>query len=569
MTNLELAVNVLELARRFGVREFCVGAGFRNSPFLKVLAENAHVTTLSFFDERSAGFFAYGRSKRDERPVAVITTSGTASAELLPAAIEAHYSSVPLLLITADRPQRFRGTGAPQSIEQPGLFGAYVETSVDLSTDVSFPLRLRWREKRPLHINVCFDEPLLDGEVPRLAVTDDQTEVSSRASSEGSGRGPYDGTTSANDDSEREAPTQIPRSTLGMTPSVQSVTIENFLQASRRPLLLLGSLNRIHRAAARDLALRLGAPVHAEPLSGLREDSLLDHLLLRSGERILQRGNFDSVLRIGGVPALRFWRDLEQAPDVAVLSLSPAPFSGLSRGRHMQGVVSSIINEVAIEAAIESRIVDEKLFSEDRRMSTAIAATIDREPHSELSLLRSLSATIPPHSMVFLGNSLPIREWDFIASRDERSLTFDANRGANGIDGELSTFFGRSEAGRSNWAILGDLTTLYDLSAPWIVSQLETSTELRIVVINNGGGKIFSRVPGLAGVDPVARRRLFETVHSINFRGWAEMWDLHYESWTAVGDPRTLPARAVIEILPDADATRRLWDDLDALWSRG
>jgi len=536
MTNLELAANVLELAQRFGVREFCVGAGFRNSPFLKVLAENAHIPAFSFFDERSAAFFAYGRSKRDGRPVAVITTSGTAAAELLPAAIEAHYSSVRLLLITADRPQRFRGTGAPQSIEQPGLFGPYVETSTDLSSESSFPLQLRWSEKRPLHINVCFDEPLLDGAVPPISAVDTIEEA-----------------------------TEIPPPTLERAPSLLIQTIESFLRASRRPLLLLGSLGRTERAAAREFALRLGAPLHAEPLSGLREDSSLDHLLLRSGERILRRGDFDAVLRIGAVPALRFWRDLEQSPDVAVLSVSSAPFSGLSRGRHLQGVVSPIINE----AAIESRTVDEKLFSEDRRMSTAIAAAIDREPHSELSLLRSLSATIPPHSMVFLGNSLPIREWDFIASRDERSLTFDANRGANGIDGELSTFFGRSEARRSNWAILGDLTTLYDLSAPWIVSQLETSTELRIVVINNGGGKIFSRVPGLAGVDPAARRRLFETEHSINFRGWAQMWDLHYESWTAMGDPRTLPAKAVIEIIPDADATRRLWDDLDALWSRG
>jgi 2-succinyl-5-enolpyruvyl-6-hydroxy-3-cyclohexene-1-carboxylate synthase len=148
MTNLAAARAIIERVRDAGVTDFCVCGGSRNAPLLAVLG-TANVYT--FVDERAAAFFALGRAKRDGKPVAVITTSGTAAAELLPATIEAYYSGTPLVLITADRPARFRGTGAPQSIEQPGLFGGYAATDFDA-----------WHRRIPLHINVEFDEPLID-----------------------------------------------------------------------------------------------------------------------------------------------------------------------------------------------------------------------------------------------------------------------------------------------------------------------------------------------------------------------------------------------------------------------
>lgn len=160
MTNLAAARAVIERVRAAGVVDFCVCGGSRNAPLIAVLPEDRSpsaggqrptVNVLTFVDERSAAFFALGRIKRDERPVAVITTSGTAVAELLPATVEAFYSGAPLVLITADRPARFRGTAAPQSIEQTGIFGPYAQTDVD-----------RWTKRAPLHINIEFDEPLID-----------------------------------------------------------------------------------------------------------------------------------------------------------------------------------------------------------------------------------------------------------------------------------------------------------------------------------------------------------------------------------------------------------------------
>jgi len=139
MTNLAKARAVIEEARVAGVREMCVCSGSRNAPLLAVLS-HSDLKLWTFVDERSAAFFALGRMKLLGAPVAVVTTSGTAAAELLPALVEAHYSGLPLVVITADRPARFRGTGAPQAIEQVNLFGVYGTR----------------------HINIEFDEPLID-----------------------------------------------------------------------------------------------------------------------------------------------------------------------------------------------------------------------------------------------------------------------------------------------------------------------------------------------------------------------------------------------------------------------
>ena len=173
MTNLERARRLVDQIRDLGTNDFCTCAGSRNSPLLAVLGRRADSqsaqadqrvgptsaradqrvdpTLFSFVDERSAAFFALGRTKLHGKPVAVVTTSGTAVAELLPAVIEAYYSALPLVLITADRPSRFRGSGAPQAIEQVAIFGSFAATSFD-----------GWNRATALHINVEFDEPLID-----------------------------------------------------------------------------------------------------------------------------------------------------------------------------------------------------------------------------------------------------------------------------------------------------------------------------------------------------------------------------------------------------------------------
>jgi len=290
------------------------------------------------------------------------------------------------------------------------------------------------------------------------------------------------------------------------------------------PLIILGGLAPGDRQRVRSLLSN--ATVYAEPLSGLREE-LADIAI--HNERTLQRGTFDEVIRIGNVPTFRYWRDLETR-DVPVTHYSRLPFTGLTRGAmHSLDELPSLAG---------SR--DEALYAFDREQSSHIAKILDDEPESELAMIRKLSHELQSNARIYLGNSLPIREWDLAATREKRGFEFEANRGANGIDGQLSTFFGWCMPNATNVAIVGDLTALYDLNAPWIVPQLDAS--FRIVIINNRGGRIFERVVA-------ADRRLVINDHELHFDKWGEMFGID-----------------VTELRPHNEASRRVWERYDELW---
>ncbi len=194
-----------------------------------------------------------------------------------------------------------------------------------------------------------------------------------------------------------------------------------------------------------------------------------------------------------------------------------------------------------------------------RPLHEGLEAALAAHPASEAAWMRHLSLAVPEGARVFLGNSLPIREWNLAAAPAPLGTTFHANRGANGIDGLVSTFLGLSSSIDEAWMIVGDLSALYDLSAPWLLSQLDKGNR-RIVVINNGGGKIFSRVESLRKVDEQARS-LIENRHEIDFEPWAKLWNLPYRRATTLGDLTQLPDGAVIvEVRPDAAQTDGFWN---------
>jgi 2-succinyl-5-enolpyruvyl-6-hydroxy-3-cyclohexene-1-carboxylate synthase len=514
MDNVRRAARLIEEVRAFGATEFCVCAGSRNSPLLAVLGAS-DLRLFSFVDERSAAFFALGRIKLHGNPVAVVTTSGTAVAELLPAAVEAYYSGLPLILISADRPARFRGTGAPQSIEQVGIFGVYAETSPE-----------DWSRTKPLHLNIEFEEPLLDASLSR-----EQPLIRPSATFS-----PHEGRRATNVPSRESGNLVAPLPASSGERVAEGRVRGRATGDDRRYLIVIGGLASEHRARVRDFVLRANAPTYAEPLSGLREDASLP--VITAGERMLARASFDEVIRIGNVPTLRFWRDLEDR-NVRVTHYSDLPFTGLTRGD-----IRPIDELPELEGSRE-----EAFFARDREQAARFAEILDQEPDSELAMFRTLSRELPNGTRVYLGNSLPIREWDLAATREPRGFEYEANRGANGIDGQLSTFFGWCDPSYDTVCVLGDLTTIYDLNAPWIVPQLG-HRRFRIVVMNNGGGRIFSRVASLRVLDPAMREHIIENSHDVRFEHWAAMWNID-----------------VTELRPDADASRRAWAKYDELWA--
>ena len=160
MTNFDLSQKVFDFLIQSEVETVIVCAGARNAP-LVVNLEKTKLKIIPFFEERSASFFALGLIKAFTKPVAIICTSGTAVAEILPAAIEATYQGLPLIIVSADRPRSYRQSGAPQSIQQVGIFSDYVESVYDFDID-SKDFQFQWSFQKPIQLNICFDEPLID-----------------------------------------------------------------------------------------------------------------------------------------------------------------------------------------------------------------------------------------------------------------------------------------------------------------------------------------------------------------------------------------------------------------------
>jgi 2-succinyl-5-enolpyruvyl-6-hydroxy-3-cyclohexene-1-carboxylate synthase len=186
----------------------------------------------------------------------------------------------------------------------------------------------------------------------------------------------------------------------------------------------------------------------------------------------------------------------------------------------------------------------------DRVASANLQQLFIEEPCSEPGMIAALSRILPARARIFLGNSLPIREWDLAASLAFYPSDIWASRGLNGIDGQISTFLGFCSPEFENWGIFGDLTTLYDLPGPWILNQLP-QIKTSLVVVNNEGGKIFSRM---------FPQKEFLNQHQIRFQGWAELWGLSYEKWREVPQaPQVTQTNRVIELLPDELATQRFW----------
>jgi len=545
LKNVELVAQVFQILKEIGVAEIIVCAGARNAPFVVAL-ESTDFIYRSYFEERSAGFYALGRIQFSQRPVAVLTTSGTAVAELLPAVIEAHYQTLPLIVISADRPKSYRGSGAPQSIEHVSIFSQYVQSCQDWdiqTQDFDFQFNLQ----RPLHLNVCFDEPLLDGnlrdvKLPSLKSVEGRSEFPSR-------------------------------------PAIFSEPISSDL-----PFAILGQISEKDRSFVGEFLLKNHIPHYAEFLSGLRNHPDLLSLQIRSSDqfvkKIFQNKICKSILRIGGIPTLRLWRDLEfELKNVPVQNFSDKPFKGLSRPCEIYPMEAlknlSILREtnahIDLQKNPELEIQD--FFIEDSKLFNIKNKLCSEYPLSEPSLVQYLADKTIKNA-VYVGNSLPIRLWDGFHTTFQADLKCYANRGANGIDGQISTYLGWSKDFVQSWCIVGDLTALYDLAALGLACEtnglckVEQSQDKsvfnkkRIIVINNNGGQIFNRLFG---------EKKFLNAQNISFKSWAELWGWDYLQVKNQDSLKTLSqdlpsTRLIIEIIPDPEQTKSFWHKWDQLW---
>lgn len=464
MTSTALARDVVTALLAGGVRHVVLCPGSRNAPLGFALAAAARAGVLELhtrIDERTAAFLALGIAKSSRLPAAVVTTSGTATANLHPAVLEAAHAGVPLVVVTADRPAVLRGTGANQTTDQVGLFGDAAPT-----TDVVETVPVL--EGGPVHWNVQFTEPLVpeDGWVPTT-----------------------------------------PDSTLHRSQ----------LDAPRRPIELeLGSRTVVVAGddcgnAARLLAEQGGWPLLAEPTSGSRNG----HTPIRTYRLLLGTALGSRIQRavVLGHPTLsRPVLRLLQRDDVEVISV-PAP------GRWPTRPFPVTAEHAAVRAAgrddsawlEEWRTADELL---GKRIDAFVAGQDGLTPYD---VAAAVSAAIPPNGLLFVGASNPVRDLDLMAGPypvGERRLVI-ANRGLAGIDGVLSTaigaVLGRPHTSRAI-AYVGDVTFLHDLTA-LVIGPGERRPDLTIVVANDDGGSIFATLEQGAPEHAADYDKLFGTPH--------------------------------------------------------
>lgn len=503
--NHQLAKSVLEELANIGVEEYVVSPGARNLPLIECLTQ-AKATVHYFVDERSSAFFALGRIKSTKRPVAVITTSGTAAGELLPAMMEAYYTSLPIIAVTADRPRRFRGKNPPQSAEQKNLFGVYAPLAFDVEGHERVSLSC-FHGTHPLHLNVCFEEPGKEARTEPLHLN----------------IGEFN-----------------PKQTLGDQESLHS-----FLKRARRPLVIVSNLRKEEKQAVELFLSRLKAPLFLEATSQLHSsNALLPYRVFYPKIK-----EHDAIIRIGGVPTDRIWRDLESYEGIyEVLSISQNPFLGLSFGELIHTDLKPFFE--GIEKVKSSWDFDEEFFERERAFSSAREALFDEAENSEPSLVKTILHNIPEDALLFLGNSLPIRNVDMALHALNDPFEVVAMRGLNGIDGQLSCFLGQAMEGRENVAILGDLTLLYDFSGFWALKNIDVPFTL--IVINNKGGKIFDRLYPL---------KELQNTHSHHFEEIAAFWKIPYKR--VEKESEFSFSRGIIEVCPDPEKSKVFYENYE------
>ena len=542
-----------ELARS-GLTHAVTSPGSRNAPLALTIAGDSRIETISVLDERSAGFVALGLAKSTGRPVAVTCTSGSAAANLLPAVVEAHESRVPLLVLTADRPPELRAVGAGQSIDQLKLYGQFAKWFVEVGNhppgrDAAVHHRaLACRafataaggRPGPVHLNFPLREPL-------SPVQDGSLEPD-----EWQGR--PDGTPWVR----VHEPDALPDSSL-----VESIA--EAVSGAPRGVIVCGPSGEpgLPGAVAR-LAAAAGWPVLAEPTSGVRcgphdRRQVVAHydVLLRAagwaGERVPQ-----FVLRVGDTPTskpLRAW--LAGAERQAVIDPHAAwhePTRQAATLVHAASVptlemLASLL-EHDFPARREPGWTDGWLRA-DNLVPEALAAV--PEPFEPRAYTALAGDALPAGAPVWVSSSMPVRDVETFFPSDGSDLRFLANRGANGIDGVVSSALGAALANDDRgWLLTGDLALIYDLSG--LAAARRLGVDLTIVCVNNGGGGIFPFLPLAEHADPDLFETQILTPSDLPLREVAALADLpHVVAGDAAAVRAALDEPGLIEYRTDRD----------------
>jgi 2-succinyl-5-enolpyruvyl-6-hydroxy-3-cyclohexene-1-carboxylate synthase len=537
-TYLGLRAFVDELAR-CGLREACTSPGSRSTPLVLSLAADERIRSTSHIDERSGAFFALGLAKATNRPVALACTSGTAAANYAPAVIEAHEARVPLLVLTADRPPELRDVGAGQTIDQVKLYGSAVSLYVEVDAHPATPERLRWLRQLacraywtalgerpgPVHLNFSLREPL---------TLDEALEPDASGRPDG-----------------RPWVTRVPARSA--PPAAVTDDLAAAIDRAQRAVLVAGRAERDLElgGALAAFAARAQLPLLADPLSGARRGpaAVAHYDALLREEAFAGAHRPDLVVRVGDLPTskpLRTW--LHTLDDARQISMDPE-----AAWQDPAGAVDTILgtDTRATLDALAERLAPrreaawlESWHDADRAAAAAIDRVLDTGGLSEPRVAIELASALPPDAALVVASSMPVRDVEtFAPARDDAPRVL-ANRGANGIDGTVSTAFGVAAAHDGPTVLLiGDVALAHDVGG--LLAASRTPANLTIVLLHNDGGGIFDFLP-VSGTDPREHYLAHvATPHGLDFAHAAALYGLAYESAGTLDDFRAALQQAI------------------------
>ncbi|QYY36380.1 2-succinyl-5-enolpyruvyl-6-hydroxy-3-cyclohexene-1-carboxylic-acid synthase [Ruficoccus sp. ZRK36] len=509
---------IAETLARLGVRHAVISPGSRSAPLTLAFATSAEIEAVPVLDERSAGFFALGLVRRTGKPVVLVCTSGTAGANYFPAVIEAQMSGLPLIVLTADRPPEMRDCASGQTIDQRKLFGSYAVWEHELALPGVDRLRylrqtLRHAVRRsltplpgPVHLNVPFRDPLAPVESPEPFLPKGF---------------------------------KLDEFLAGVCPPQVSGTAAQFdaIEPHERGLIVAGCAQVENPAAYAEtvfgMAKQLGWPVLADVLSPLRAHAPKEAPLVTNYHALLrdrawaERQRPDFVLQFGDLPTskiLRTWLAEAEADTLIIDSSYRNLDSAHARTMHLRLGDDVYAEPLDMRPSPLSRYTEQWL-RRDREFAGRIQNQLRScESFFEGKIPWLLSRRLPERTPVLVAASMPVRDAELFWLPSERGYRVQANRGANGIDGTLSTALGLAHDGKPAVLLTGDLAFLHDSNGLLSAPRLRGS--LTVILVNNGGGRIFENLP-IREFDPPFED-YFATPQQVDFEKLAAAHGIEY-----------------------------------------
>jgi 2-succinyl-5-enolpyruvyl-6-hydroxy-3-cyclohexene-1-carboxylate synthase len=488
-----------ELAR-CGLRTACTSPGSRCAPIVLALARELRIACYSHIDERCAAFFALGAAKASGVPTAITSTSGTAAVNLAPAVVEAHHARVPMIVLTADRPPELREVGAGQAIDQLKLYGEAAKWFFEVGIDDSSEQKLRfvralacrayWTAlappSGPVHLNFPLREPLVPAEpLPADSI------------------GREDGKPWVTVSGARSAP----------------LTERERKPAEPRCVIVAGAGSP---AGLSDLAARAELPLLADPMSGARRGpaAIAHYDLMLREPSFTDEHRPDLVIRVGELPTSKPLRGWLASLEARQLAVDPN-----GAWHDPDAVVAERVDVAALPASGGTPGWLESWRAADETVARAIDGELGEEL-SEPRVARDLVSWLGPEATMFVASSMPVRDLESFAAVLEAPPRVLANRGANGIDGTVSSAFGVAAVSDEPTVLLtGDVALLHDLGG--LLAHPRLGLALTIVVFNNDGGGIFHFLP-VAGQGDVFEEHV-ATPHGVDLRHVANLFDCGYD----------------------------------------